>query len=1170
MRKIRVILLVLAATIILCVALLAILVAALNDNHYRWIVTRAADHFAGLEVNVEGPFAVELSSEPFITASNIRISDVSGPTPATAEIGRLEVKVALLPLISGTVLIRHLLIHDATVAIVRRAEDRTGALKPEKEKPFEILIPVVESVSLRNVRMTVSDEDKSEAVHLLLANLSLDDVGDERCLHVKGDGTLNAKAFEIDGQLGSLSNMLKGDEPYPVDLKLGGAGLGLTVSGTIDNPIHGKGLNIQVSGEQAELADTLRLFWKDIPNVGHLNLKGTVTGDATAPSVSKLNMTISDASRFQFAAKGSITNLMNMEGATISFSGSCTNRDIIKMFLPDDQPDFAEVKMEGNMIEAQGDYALKITDVYVADDRGLAIRGDGSTSLAGPMNALRMKETDVRFQISSPTTEAAKPVLFDWLPEMGALSISGRVLGAQDQYQFDKLHGRASDAQGLVVEVSGQVAISTGEAREAPGEMDLNVSIAAPNMGATEPLLGDKYLSDLGPVLANGKIIGTTEVLSIENISITLGESGPVRMEWRGRVGKIPLGDDQLVSDVEIFGSIHAQKASALASLAGVSVPDVGPLKATYRFVEQEGIYGFNDIQLSIGSQEGLWLKGAGSLDVTMKDGAVSLGGLNADIAAYAPNLSAIAMVADLDLPDLRPLALKARIIDRDGRLNILDIEEFKLDAGTEKGAFLRIQGQAGGLRGGDQRVVEASFETTSKPWVMKILEGSVPENHVVEGKLKIAGTPRHMRIKELEVETTGPNRMYLEADGTVKEIEGAYEFEGHIASGASDITVLRSFLGIELPPLGAPQLDGQITGNMKKASFKGTVRLGRSELKTTLSHTLTTQRPRVTAKIVAPTVYLADVSVYPEQPEDLPPQTKSEPQPDSRLFDDRPLPFDALKGIDLSVSVDADNIMGKDFALKKLDLDMSLEDGKLQIAPVKVAYKNGFASIDFTIDTVGSKPEMALKVTAEDVDIGALLAHIHEPPSLKGQLNLVLDLKSAGRSAREIATALKGDFGLAVEKGQIMRTVEFMGADAVRVLTAMRSRGEYKDLHCMALRFVFDKGRGKSEIIYLETPDMFARGGGLIDLHAETMELVLQPKPKKGLRGTTSPVHIKGPIADPKVRKLPFREAAKLYGEIMMPVVFLPARALGYLWYLIRKDMEGESPCLHVIPQDE
>jgi hypothetical protein len=82
-------------------------------------------------------------------------------------------------------------------------------------------------------------------------------------------------------------------------------------------------------------------------------------------------------------------------------------------------------------------------------------------------------------------------------------------------------------------------------------------------------------------------------------------------------------------------------------------------------------------------------------------------------------------------------------------------------------------------------------------------------------------------------------------------------------------------------------------------------------------------------------------------------------------------------------------------------------------------------------------------------------------------------------------------------------------------------------------------------------------------------MKMVLQPKHKKRLKGMTSAVTINGPIADPKVRKLPFREAAKLYGEIFMPAVFLPVRALGDLWYLIRKDKGEESPCLHVIIRD-
>jgi hypothetical protein len=449
----------------------------------------------------------------------------------------------------------------------------------------------------------------------------------------------------------------------------------------------------------------------------------------------------------------------------------------------------------------------------------------------------------------------------------------------------------------------------------------------------------------------------------------------------------------------------------------------------------------------------------------------------------------------------------------------------------------------------------------------MKLLKGSTPEDYEVSGHFRVTGTPKTMRIEELKVETKGPKRLFVEAHGAVNEVGKTYAFDGHISAGATDTSGLQSFLGRGLPRLGAPLLDGEITGDMTKGAFEGTVRFGSSQLKTTLSHTRTKKRSRIAAKIVAPTVNLADLGFYAEPREEVPAQSPSEPTRDRRLFGEAPLALAILQAVDLVLSVDVKRMMGENLALKDLDFDMSVENGKLRIAPARVTYENGSASMDFTADTVGPEAQMALKVTAEDVDIGALLSYLHERPFLSGQLNLVVDLKSTGKTPREIAGALEGEIGVAIEKGKIARIAEFMGADAVDFLYAMRTRVKYRDLHCMALRFVFEEGIGQSEVIYLETPDMYARGGGTIDLHSETMEMVLQPKPKKGVRGTTSAVTIKGPIVDPQVRKLPFREAAKLYGEIFMPMVFLPARGLGYLWYLIKKDQQEESPCLHVIP---
>ena len=123
-----------------------------------------------------------------------------------------------------------------------------------------------------------------------------------------------------------------------------------------------------------------------------------------------------------------------------------------------------------------------------------------------------------------------------------------------------------------------------------------------------------------------------------------------------------------------------------------------------------------------------------------------------------------------------------------------------------------------------------------------------------------------------------------------------------------------------------------------------------------------------------------------------------------------------------------------------------------------------------------------------------------------------------------------------------------------------------------MALRFIFEDGIGKSKIIFLDTPNVRNLGTGTIDLKAESLDLTIQPKPKKGLPLVTarSAIRIKGPLTRPRIRTLPFVEAARLFGEIVMPHAFLPARALGYLWYMMKEDKDEGSPCLQLIPQTE
>ncbi|HID30666.1 MAG TPA: hypothetical protein EYP19_11760, partial [Desulfobacterales bacterium] len=520
--------------------------------------------------------------------------------------------MALLPLVSGAVLIRHLSVDDATVSIVRRKDVPDGGFEPKKKRS-NALIPIFESVSLRNVEVSLADADTLDLARLVLRNCSLKAGGNGDRLCLEGDGVLNSKEFEIEGQFGLLADMLTGDEPYPMDLNINAEGLCLNVSGTIDDPMRGQGLNVRVSGEQPELQDTLHLFRKDLPKLGRLTFDALVSGDLGAPIVSNLDLKVSGGSQLEFTAKGSMLDLRGDKESRILFSGTSSNKDLLRMFLPEEAPPVSIVNVEGAIRHRAG------------------------------------------------------------------------------HYLFDDIRLHAAGDQGLRVTSSGSVAVSP-EAKEGPIlTLNLMTNVTAPQVGTAAPFLEKNHIAPLGPVEAKARVSGTNAFLSLDEIAIAAGKEDGVHVKCEGRVGRIPLSAGKRVSDVSIVSSVQAIKAPAFASLLGISFPDLGPLEGAFRFVEEEGTYAFKDIELVIGSRKSLWLKGLGSFNLDIEDGAASLGGLDVEVKASAPSLAAVPRAADLNLPDLKPLKLETCIVDPDGRLDILDIEAFKFEAGTGEDAFLRI-----------------------------------------------------------------------------------------------------------------------------------------------------------------------------------------------------------------------------------------------------------------------------------------------------------------------------------------------------------------------------------------------------------------------------------------------------------------------------------------------
>jgi len=960
-------------------------------------------------------------------------------------------------------------------------------------------------------------------------------------------------------------------------------------NGSVKDITNGKGTNIGVSVSSTN-NDFIRELLPDIlSDFTQLEIKGNlrdyqedyVIEDIVAYGSNDHGLGVNGVGMLNFGKFATDTLVTQLD---LNLQLASPTTEAAKRFLVDLLPEMGPVTGKARLTGPTERLALEDLDINIGESRPLLVKGQGRIAWI-PIDDRPISGVDLVLSAKAEQTQLLASAFDITLPELGDVSIKSRLLYSDEQLEFKEIDVRTSHGQGLNVGLSGSLAMNLDESKEDYGNVDVLMTIDAPNFGAAEPLLGARIFSAVGPVKGETKVSGDTRVISLEDLVVSVGQPDDVFLEMRGRIGQSQLFGDHLISDVEIIGSIMADEVSSFASYVDISIPDLGSLKGTWRLVDCKGTYCIDDLEWTIGDPEKFQIKTTGRIDSILRKGSVSMDGVDFDVLATTPSVSAVPFLADSGLPDLGMLQLKAKMTSKGGRI---DIGKCTLRAGPEKNPTFSVKGRILGIEDLEKTAIDATFETYAQPWIEKLMKRSMQEKHRLLGTVKVTGLTDHFRIRELKLTTEDAKHLSLRVNGDVKEKKGSFETDIQIDAISEDPSVIGSIFEISMPAFAPVSVNGRLKSKGEKADFYGETHFGGTHFKTIVNHSeALNHKPAIIINNTSDKVYLSDLGIYPEEVkeeeiihkkkprflrgrffkkgsgEEPDPGEKAKSKPD-RLFSQDPLPFDVLKDLNLSLSIDAEKLIGKGFVINNLDFDLVLKDGLLRISPARLSYAEGEVSFESTLDTTGETPEAILKATAEDVDMDALLAHMHRPIMLGGNLNLAVDLRCVGSSLHEMMSSLNGEIGYAVENGKIKRDVEMLTSDAVDVLTALPQIRDYQDLNCMTMRFLFEDGIGKSEILFLDTPNVRTRGVGTLDLGSETMDFILQPKPKKGLPGLSSAIRINGPLNDPKIMTLKFKEAARLTGEILAPYVFLPARAMGYLWYLMKKDKE-ESPCLYL-----
>jgi hypothetical protein len=440
MRFLKITLISLGALALACLALLAIVLLTFQDDDYRRLATRAATHLTGFAVTINGPFSLNLSTEPSLSAQAIRLdSGPAGDPPPITAIGSLKIRVALWPLITGTLIFRELQIEDVVLAIESgRKTEGDDPRRAHRRASRGIRIPVFESVRLQNIRLDLIDTPASRTFQVHLRRFSIDGAPNNSLL-VSGLGSINGNEFSLEGRVGALAAILEGKEPFPVAFDFQAAGFHVSLSGTVEDMVAGKGMALRLSGETGELAVLLGMLKIRTPPLGALKFQATVSRDVDAPRLSDLSVTLSGGARLEFTLTGAVDDLTSGGGTDFRFTAACSDPEVLTLLLPANLPEVQRIRVQGALREAAGVMAAENLAIQIDAAGGLSAGAGGRIGLGEGLKALSPTDLDMDIELSMPTSHILRAYGVDWPADIGPLRARARLTGPLEGLALEDL-----------------------------------------------------------------------------------------------------------------------------------------------------------------------------------------------------------------------------------------------------------------------------------------------------------------------------------------------------------------------------------------------------------------------------------------------------------------------------------------------------------------------------------------------------------------------------------------------------------------------------------------------------------------------------------------------------------------------------------------------------------
>jgi hypothetical protein len=276
----------------------------------------------------------------------------------------------------------------------------------------------------------------------------------------------------------------------------------------------------------------------------------------------------------------------------------------------------------------------------------------------------------------------------------------------------------------------------------------------------------------------------------------------------------------------------------------------------------------------------------------------------------------------------------------------------------------------------------------------------------------------------------------------------------------------------------------------------------------------------------------------------------------EGRLLPDAHLDVARIRETDADIRYRAESVDAGPLPIRQVALHATLDHGLLTVDPLSLLLPQGALSGHIRLDARGATPLTSIDLALANAKVEELLPRRGAgPPPVEGALEARARLTGAGDSVRAAAASANGVVAVAIPHGQMRQLfAELLGLDVGRSLFLYLSKDQKPTpVRCAVAEFQAKGGLLTAQRLIVDTADMQAQGGGVIDLRNETVNLAISGKPKHfRLLRIAAPITLKGRLDHAKLgidfSKIgPQLGAAAVLGATLSPfAAILPFIATG------------------------